>query len=617
MAITSQEQAQVTALTIAMFNAAPGAANLDYINSVYENLGKNLGATAENLGNLELFKDQFTGMDSSQAANFMISTFGLSTGTDAGDLAYNYMYEALEAGAAKAQILKNAVLFLQTEGIDSMFDEAVSTLENKIEVSDFYSITQARSAATLSELQDILSGITYDTATVSRKIEQLSTSSTLGISSISIPDGNYTYGGEINITVLFNETIYLSGTDASISLALGDAVRSASLYSSAGNSLTFKYIVEDGYFSEPLTVGILGNSITLNDITLKDSLGFNADLTFEAVENVLAIITDEKAPEYTIYNAHYDTDTNTLNIFGEDFGSLLEYTEDSTTDIKEKLDFSKLIWDFDSDEVSPYTTSFTFESTNITSAKVLNDNNIAIVITDASLLESDLSYGSASGQDSIDIYEGFMIDTAENISTTASIDDVILGIDSLIVADADANILYGTSNSDIILAYDSNDTLKGFEGNDSLYGGDGDDTINGGTGIDTLSGGSGSDTFVFVYGDSKPLFSANFGIDIISDLVINGDSEDLIDFDVTIENINSNAAGEVNQATFIADINSLLNDTQTQDISASTLSVTDGDLSGKRYLIVDYNANDSFDTEDFIIDITGSSISNLTVESFI
>jgi len=46
MAITADEQFQITALAIAMFNAAPGAGNIDTIAAAYEANGNNLVSTA-------------------------------------------------------------------------------------------------------------------------------------------------------------------------------------------------------------------------------------------------------------------------------------------------------------------------------------------------------------------------------------------------------------------------------------------------------------------------------------------------------------------------------------------------------------------------------------------
>ena len=60
-----------------------------------------------------------------------------------------------------------------------------------------------------------------------------------------------------------------------------------------------------------------------------------------------------------------------------------------------------------------------------------------------------------------------------------------------------------------------NDILYGGAGNDSLYGDVGNDILRGGKGNDILTGGSGSDRFVFSSG--APFYSADLGVDRITD----------------------------------------------------------------------------------------------------
>ena len=68
-------------------------------------------------------------------------------------------------------------------------------------------------------------------------------------------------------------------------------------------------------------------------------------------------------------------------------------------------------------------------------------------------------------------------------------------------------------------------TLKGLDGNDTIYALDGDDTIIGGIGNDILDGGAGNDTYQF---------SANDGIDAITD----SSGTDTIAFDSTVSKEN-------------------------------------------------------------------------------
>ena len=245
-----------------------------------------------------------------------------------------------------------------------------------------------------------------------------------------------------------------------------------------------------------------------------------------------------------------------------------------------------------------------------------NIKSINIIISGTSTLETTADFGHASGAaiDSMDILSGFMIDSIGNISTIASINDIVLGIDNYTWGTAGANTIYGNSNNNTITSLDGNDTIYAQAGNDTISGGAGDDTIVGGTGIDTMSGGAGSDVFVFALNDTVALFTSVVGIDRITDLSLNGASEDRIDLDIAVSSVNDSVSGSVSQATFIEDINTLLG---AASFSAIIVTVTGGDLNAHTYLAVDYNADNSFDSGDFVVDVTGVTLTSFTTATFI
>ena len=625
MTLSDEEKTNLVSLIVAMFDATPGYKNMQSIIQMYEDSGKDYSLLAHKLSQLSIFQDQFSGKDNSAISESMLGNFGLSKSDKVGSIAYNYFLQELDKGVDKGELLLDAVTYLLSDKADPIFENAIDTLKNKTEVAKFYTLTQKRSADTLEDLHNVISIVTNDKTTLTDAIDYLKISPTLSITDIKIPDGNYTYGGDINIVIDFSDKIFIDGNpDSTISLVLGDSVREAKLYSFSDNSLFYKYSVEDGYFSKPVAVKVKENSIKLNDMTIHDKLGLDAKLDFASEENKLATITDTRAPVYTLTNAHFDTLTNVLSIDGTGFKTVLEHNEDSSTDVTDRIDFTKLIYDFDSDDDGTTTSIYTFDKTNILSAKVMSDNLLAIVIKDSSAITSNANFGSVGGDDSLDISKGFLKDTAGNISQVASVNDLLLSIDHKFFGNANDNILYGTMNDDTIESYAGNDHLYGKEGNDILKGGDGDDILDGGLGIDALYGGDGNDIFVFSENDSLPFFSPDIGIDKIYDLKVDSNSLDRIDLDVKVTSVNKSVFGSANKDTFISDINALLSvenkgfDTSVKDdISASVVNITSGDLSGHKYLVVDYNADDTFDSNDFIVDITGATLTNLTTETFI
>jgi hypothetical protein len=53
------------------------------------------------------------------------------------------------------------------------------------------------------------------------------------------------------------------------------------------------------------------------------------------------------------------------------------------------------------------------------------------------------------------------------------------------------------------------------------------------------------------------------------------------------------------------------------DISAAVVNVNSGDLSGHKFLAVDLDHTGTFTATDFVIEITGSTVTSLTALSFV
>jgi Ca2+-binding RTX toxin-like protein len=172
-----------------------------------------------------------------------------------------------------------------------------------------------------------------------------------------------------------------------------------------------------------------------------------------------------------------------------------------------------------------------------------------------------------------------------------------------------------------------NDTITGGAGADTISGGAGNDVITGGAGRDVVTVGAGNDTIVFAAGttDTVAAAASSAGVDLFSDLVLNAALADKIDLTAVVANVNTAVAGAVNEATFVADMNTLLNvgggagfnTAVAGDISAAIVTANAGTDAGKTYLVVDLDHSDTFTTADFVIEITGSTVTSLTTASFI
>src|SRR3990167_9404423 len=216
-----------------------------------------------------------------------------------------------------------------------------------------------------------------------------------------------------------------------------------------------------------------------------------------------------------------------------------------------------------------------------------------------------------------------LVDSNHTATATQTETLTIRAIDNAVVvgATANLNVQAGTVGGQFNLVVSVD------KGADTIVTGAGADVITGGAGRDVLSGGLGNDTFVFAAGvtDTVAAAASSAGVDLLNDLVLNAGAADRIDLTVVVVNANTTVTGAVNEATFIADLNTLLAvaggagfDTAVAgDISAAVVVANAGTNAGKSYLVVDLDASDSFTAADFIVEITGSTVTSLTAATFI
>ncbi len=175
----------------------------------------------------------------------------------------------------------------------------------------------------------------------------------------------------------------------------------------------------------------------------------------------------------------------------------------------------------------------------------------------------------------------------------------------------------GTAATDTITGTEQADTINGAGGADTINGGGGNDLITGGTGRDVMNGGAGNDSFIFAAGvaDTVGAAASIAGVDLIQDLnlgtILPAGAIDSIDLTVAVANVGTTNTGSVTEATFIANMNTLLTAatfgfvTTAGGIDAAIITANAGDLSGRSFLAVDLNASDTFTATDFVVEITG------------
>ncbi len=165
--------------------------------------------------------------------------------------------------------------------------------------------------------------------------------------------------------------------------------------------------------------------------------------------------------------------------------------------------------------------------------------------------------------------------------------------DDLVGGGAGDDIVGGNTGNDLVYGDAGNDFLLGNEGNDQLFGGSDNDTLIGGAGIDRLTGGAGADIFRF---ESA---SESTGINYDTLVDFNPGAGDRIDVPNAIDRIDDRATGALNIATFDADLTNAMRGLGGNE--AALFDVTEGDFTGRTFLIVDGNGTAGYQAgQDFV-----------------
>ena len=236
------------------------------------------------------------------------------------------------------------------------------------------------------------------------------------VTSVTVPaDKTYKLGDTLSFTVNTSENVTVTGTPQ-LALTLGSTTVQATYASgSGGNALVFSYTVAS---TDLDTDGLAVGTLALNGGTLKDAAGNALTLDLNNVGATTGVKVDGVAPTVTTTSAAYAEASDTLTLTGTDFSTLLESGEDATTDIKARLDWSKLVWDINGDDATTANVSFT--ASDISSAKVSSATTLTVVLTPAmgTALEATTGYGATGNADTLDIAAGFAKDAAGNAATT-------------------------------------------------------------------------------------------------------------------------------------------------------------------------------------------------------
>ena len=194
MALTAQERTNIIKLTVAMFNAAPGAAYLAEFTVAFEGNGRSLLTLATGLSNTSTYLSL---NPASQSASAFATAFLTPLGLQANAEAIAFVTTRFNAGMNKGQIAFEAAVALN-DSTAPVFADARAILNNKTSTAETYSVTQGNASTNISALQQAIANVTQDPATVTSSNTANSTVTTV----IDLTTANDTYTiGAGNFTI--------------------------------------------------------------------------------------------------------------------------------------------------------------------------------------------------------------------------------------------------------------------------------------------------------------------------------------------------------------------------------------------------------------------------------
>ncbi|TAN67601.1 MAG: hypothetical protein EPN17_10890 [Methylobacter sp.] len=297
------------------------------------------------------------------------------------------------------------------------------TLANPVENGNMVTVAYTDPTAYSNDINAIQNAAGYDAASIAAQtvtnntpeppppppVDNTAPTAPIGLDLASADDS-----GASNTDNLTNNTSGLTISGAA------ETDSSVKLYDTDGTTLLGTGTASGGTFSIDVALSAGVHNITAKATDASNNTG--------VASSGLSVTVDTTIPTVTTTSSVYNENNNTLTIAGTNFSTLLETGETATTDIKARMDWTKLIWDINGDDA--VTGNVNFVVGDISSAKVTDGTHLTVVLANAkgTSLEATAGYGATGGVDTLDITAGFAKDTAGNAAIT---DTLVNGVNTI------------------------------------------------------------------------------------------------------------------------------------------------------------------------------------------
>jgi hypothetical protein len=163
--ITAAAREEIIALFVGMFNAAPGADNLNKLVAAVEG-GTTGPQLAAGLATKPEFALVYPALLTAQefADRLVENLLGDEVSAAAKTWSTNWVLTNLNAGMSRAQVILTAVTAIRAT-TNTNYTNAKAALQNKVDVAEYYSVDKLLSSTDFDDLQAVIDGVTSDVAT--------------------------------------------------------------------------------------------------------------------------------------------------------------------------------------------------------------------------------------------------------------------------------------------------------------------------------------------------------------------------------------------------------------------------------------------------------------------